>query len=192
MLTRNRSGHYVFDGEINRHKVTFLVDTGATTTAIPGRLQRSLGLEAGPRTQVSTANGVTTAYLTRLDKVSFAPLPPTAEAPAAASGFELLGTGEEKVFQRMISERNRIAELYRSQGKGESAFIRGEIKKDEVKEGAKYHIREHRSQSFSRSLTLPSAVVADKANAEMKNGILTLTLPKAEESKPKVITVKAR
>lgn len=70
LLTRNRSGHYVFDGEINHRKVTFLVDTGATTTAIPGSLQRSLGLEAGPPISVSTANGVTTAYLTRLDQLA--------------------------------------------------------------------------------------------------------------------------
>ncbi|MDH3760339.1 MAG: TIGR02281 family clan AA aspartic protease [Gammaproteobacteria bacterium] len=70
VLTRSQSGHYIFDGEINRRKVTFLVDTGATTTAIPGKLQRSLGLEAGPKTRVSTANGVTTAYLTRLDQLA--------------------------------------------------------------------------------------------------------------------------
>jgi aspartyl protease family protein len=70
VLTRNRSGHYRFDGEINRHKVTFLVDTGATITAIPGRLQQSLGLKPGPATSVSTANGTTTAYLTRLDQLS--------------------------------------------------------------------------------------------------------------------------
>jgi len=70
VLTRNRSGHYVFDGEINRHKVTFLVDTGATTTAIPGELTRRLGLEAGPAIQVSTANGLTRAYLTRLDQLA--------------------------------------------------------------------------------------------------------------------------
>jgi aspartyl protease family protein len=70
VLTRNRSGHYVFDGEINRQQVTFLVDTGATTTAIPAKLQRKLGLEAGPATSVSTANGVTTAYLTRLDQLA--------------------------------------------------------------------------------------------------------------------------
>jgi len=61
----------VFDGEINRQKVTFLVDTGATTTAIPGKLQRKLGLRQGPATSVSTANGTTTAYLTRLDQLSF-------------------------------------------------------------------------------------------------------------------------
>jgi len=70
VLLRNRSGHYVFDGEINRHKVTFLVDTGATTTAIPGGMQQTLGLKAGPATSVSTANGLTTAYLTRLDQLA--------------------------------------------------------------------------------------------------------------------------
>jgi aspartyl protease family protein len=70
VLLRNRNGHYVFDGEINRHKVTFLVDTGATITAIPGGLQRALGLKAGPAISMSTANGLTTAYLTRLDQLA--------------------------------------------------------------------------------------------------------------------------
>jgi len=70
VLLRNRNGHYVFDGEINRHKVTFLVDTGATTTAIPGGMQQALGLKAGPATSVSTANGLTTAYRTQLDQLA--------------------------------------------------------------------------------------------------------------------------
>ena len=70
VLTRNRSGHYIFDGEINHQKVTFLVDTGATITAVPSELQRMLGLKVGPATSVSTANGITTAYLTRLDQLT--------------------------------------------------------------------------------------------------------------------------
>ena len=70
VLKRNPMGHYVFNGEINRQKVTFLVDTGATTTAIPGRLQQSLNLRLGPATRVNTANGSTTAYLTRLDQMA--------------------------------------------------------------------------------------------------------------------------
>ena len=70
VLQRNRSGHYVFDGEINRQKVTFLVDTGATMTAIPAHMQRQLGLKAGPATSVATANGQTTAYLTSLDQLA--------------------------------------------------------------------------------------------------------------------------
>ena len=70
VLERSRNGHYVFDGKINQREVTFLVDTGATVTAIPGELQRELGLERGPASSVSTANGVTTAYLTRLDQLN--------------------------------------------------------------------------------------------------------------------------
>jgi HSP20 family protein len=75
---------------------------------------------------------------------------------------------------------------------GDTLTLQGEIKHEEKVENAKYHIREHSYQSFSRSLTLPVQVVADKANAEINNGILTLTLPKAEEVKPKVISVKAK
>jgi aspartyl protease family protein len=70
VLKRGRNGHYVFNGKINQHEVTFLVDTGASITAIPGELQRELELERGPASSVSTANGVTTAYLTRLDRLS--------------------------------------------------------------------------------------------------------------------------
>ena len=70
VLARNRQGHYVFDGEINRRKVTFLVDTGATTTAVPGQLERVLELDRGAPLQVSTANGRTTAYLTRLEQLA--------------------------------------------------------------------------------------------------------------------------
>ena len=70
VLQRNRQGHYVFDGEINHRKVTFLVDTGATTTAIPGSLEGHLGLTRGPATGVSTASGQTRAYLTRLDQLA--------------------------------------------------------------------------------------------------------------------------
>lgn len=75
---------------------------------------------------------------------------------------------------------------------GDVLNIRGEIKHEVEEKDAKYHLREHRHQSFARSLTLPAAVVADKAKADMKNGVLTLTLPKAEEAKPKTITVKPK
>jgi aspartyl protease family protein len=68
-LVRNNHGHYVFTGEINQKPVTFLVDTGATMTSIPAGLQRYLGLQAGQPFQVSTANGVTTAYMTRLGEM---------------------------------------------------------------------------------------------------------------------------
>jgi aspartyl protease family protein len=68
-LTRNRQGHYVFDGEINQKPVTFLVDTGATFTSIPAHFQDRLKLDAGASFLVSTANGSATAYQTRLNEL---------------------------------------------------------------------------------------------------------------------------
>lgn len=55
-----------------------------------------------------------------------------------------------------------------------------------------YFRRERRYGSFSRSVAIPLPVVADKAEAEFENGVLTLTLPKAEEVKPKAIKIKAK
>ena len=75
---------------------------------------------------------------------------------------------------------------------GDVLTIRGEIKAEEEVKDAAYHLRERRYGSFSRSLPLPVPVVADKAKAEFENGILTLTLPKAEEVRPKTIEVKAK
>ena len=75
---------------------------------------------------------------------------------------------------------------------GDVLTLRGEPRvEDELKE-ASYHLRERRSSNFSRSLQLPSPVQSDKAKAEFENGVLTLTLPKAEEMRPKTITVKAK
>ncbi len=70
--------------------------------------------------------------------------------------------------------------------------IKGETKqKEETREKA-WHIREQRWGMFERNVMLPSDVVADKARAEFEDGVLTITLPKAEEARPKTITVKAK
>jgi HSP20 family protein len=75
---------------------------------------------------------------------------------------------------------------------GDVLTLRGEVKAEEEINGASYHIRERRSGSFARSMPLPSSVQADKAKAEFENGVLTLSLPKAEEMRPKTITVMAK
>ena len=75
---------------------------------------------------------------------------------------------------------------------GEVLTIKGETKQEnETKEKA-YHIREQRWGTFERSLVLPTEVVADKAKADFENGVLTITLPKAEEVKPKTISIKTK
>lgn len=75
---------------------------------------------------------------------------------------------------------------------GDTLNLRGEIKEDEEFKDANYHIKEMRYGSFSRSLPLPCKVDSEQAKADFENGVLKLTLPKAEEVKPKAITVKAK
>ncbi|MBN1438609.1 MAG: Hsp20/alpha crystallin family protein [Anaerolineales bacterium] len=70
--------------------------------------------------------------------------------------------------------------------------IRGEVKEEKEEKERAYHLRERRCGSFSRSVSLPSNVSADKSTADFEDGVLTLTLPKAEEAKAKTITVKAK
>jgi HSP20 family protein len=74
---------------------------------------------------------------------------------------------------------------------GDTVTIKGERKQEEEEKKKNYYYKEVRYGSFARSFTLPAAVQADKAEAKFKNGMLTLTIPKSEEAKPKVIKVKA-
>lgn len=75
---------------------------------------------------------------------------------------------------------------------GDTLTIRGEAKKEERVKEEHYLRREWCYGSFCRSFLLPTRVVADDAEAVFENGVLTLTLPKAEEIKPKTIKVKAK
>jgi len=75
---------------------------------------------------------------------------------------------------------------------GDTLTIKGETKAEEEEKGANYIRRERRYGSFSRSVSIPTNVVADKAVADFSKGILTLRLPKAEEVKPKRIQIKTR
>jgi HSP20 family protein len=78
---------------------------------------------------------------------------------------------------------------------GDLLNIKAEVHKDKEKKGdgnIQYHLREQRYKRFFRSLRLPTAVESAKAEAEFQNGVLKLTLPKAEEVKPKSIKIKAK
>jgi HSP20 family protein len=75
---------------------------------------------------------------------------------------------------------------------GDTLTIKGETKAEEKIEEENYICRERCYGAFSRSMTVPVPIVADEAEADFENGILTLTLPKAEEVKPKAIEIKAK
>ena len=72
---------------------------------------------------------------------------------------------------------------------GDVLTIRGESKFEEEKKGHTWHLRERRHGTYQRSLSLGTPVNADKANAQFEQGVLTLTLPKAEAAQPKQIKV---
>lgn len=75
---------------------------------------------------------------------------------------------------------------------GETLTIKGESKAEQEIKKEDYLYQERRYGAFSRSVVLPSGLKTDKAEATMEDGILTLTIPKVEEVKPKNISVKAK
>jgi len=68
--------------------------------------------------------------------------------------------------------------------------IAGE-RRDDTPEGYTVHRQERGQFRFSRSFTLPCQCDLERATASVKDGMLTVTLSKAEEAKPRQITVKA-
>jgi HSP20 family protein len=73
---------------------------------------------------------------------------------------------------------------------GQTLLIRGEFKADDKVKRDQYLYRERRYGSFQRQLQLPVRVQGDAATASFEDGVLTLTIPKAEEVKPRQIEVK--
>lgn len=74
---------------------------------------------------------------------------------------------------------------------GDVLTIRGECKGESEKRDEHWHLRERRFGAFQRSISLPTSVSPDKAQADYEHGVLTLTLPKSESAKPRQIKIGA-
>ena len=70
--------------------------------------------------------------------------------------------------------------------------IQGEAKEEREEKEERYHVRERRSGNFRRAVTLPEGLDTTRAEATFEDGVLTVTLPKAEEAKPQEIKVKVK
>jgi HSP20 family protein len=68
-------------------------------------------------------------------------------------------------------------------------YLKGERKYEKEVNEQNYHRIERSYGSFARSFTLPNSINAEKVKAEYKDGLLTLTMPKREEAKPKTIKI---
>lgn len=73
---------------------------------------------------------------------------------------------------------------------GDALSISGVRNPDDVAKEARYHRRERNYGAFSRTIQLPFMVDTNKVEANFLNGILLITLPRAEADKPKKITIK--
>ena len=98
-IRRSADGHYHWPGHINGRAVDFLVDTGATGTAIPAALARELRLEPLGEVQSNTAGGVVTGQVVRadielrggvrVDRLHVVALPQLSDSPLL--GMDVLG-----------------------------------------------------------------------------------------------------
>ncbi len=70
--------------------------------------------------------------------------------------------------------------------------IKGETKVEHEDKQGNYLRKECHYGAFARSLALPAGLNTNKADANLESGMLTLTIPKAEEARPKVVEVKAK
>jgi HSP20 family protein len=73
---------------------------------------------------------------------------------------------------------------------GETLTISGERKPEVVDKDAVYHRQERGFGKFTRMVELPFGVDANKIQAMLENGILKILLPRAEQDRPRKITVK--
>jgi HSP20 family protein len=88
-----------------------------------------------------------------------------------------------KVFLSWVNRR--IFDQVTSKG----ISIVGERKIPEEGKNVKYHRREREAGKFSRLINLSGDIDVNKVDADLKNGILTVTIRKAEAAKPRQITV---
>lgn len=75
---------------------------------------------------------------------------------------------------------------------GYTISISGETKAEEEVKKENYFYQERRIGSFRRVITLPEGLKTDHADATFENGVLTISIPKAEEAKPKQFKVKVK
>ncbi len=113
------------------------------------------------------------------------------EGQATAGVFPLVNLSEDPENYFIRAELPGMeADKLDIQATGNSLSLSGEHKIAEEGNDVRYHRREREGGSFSRVITLPGDINAEKVDAELVNGVLTVKVAKAEAAKPKRITVR--
>ena len=112
---------------------------------------------------------------------------------AAVSGPELaidMYETEDAVIVKTSPPANVKAEDIEVSITGSILTIHGTVQDEPAEDVVNYLRKERKSGTFDRSVAIPVPVKAEEAAATFKNGILTVTIPKTEDARPKVVNVK--
>ncbi len=112
-----------------------------------------------------------------------------AEEGAAVPPVDVIDTGEEILVKAEMPgvDRDHVDISINEN----TVNIKGDLREEKKYKEEDYYIAERSYRSFARSITIPVKIDANKVKASLKDGILELHLPKAEETKPKKIQVEA-
>jgi HSP20 family protein len=138
-------------------------------------------------TRVSTL-GRLTDLRDEIDRFFESPLARTSEYLGWAPAFDVYEEKDTFVVKAELPGLKK-EEINVSLHDGD-LIISGERKHEAKSEGTEVYRAERFFGKFQRSVSLPATVAANHVKAEYKDGILTVTLPKSEEAKPKQIEVK--
>lgn len=116
---------------------------------------------------------------------------PSMTQPGGSWGVALDVTEDEDEFTVVASAPGLEADDFDITVNNNVLTIQGEYRDESEEETKQYHLRERRYGRFTRSVSLPATVEADKIEANYEKGLLTIHLPKAEVARPKRIEVKA-
>jgi HSP20 family protein len=108
----------------------------------------------------------------------------------AARAYPLVNVTDDKDAYRVEALAPGIApDSLKVSAVGNQLTIEGEKADSEAVKAEAYHRSERSTGKFVRTLTLPAEIDAEKVTADYRNGLLTVTLPKAESAKPRQIAV---
>jgi HSP20 family protein len=105
--------------------------------------------------------------------------------------FPALNLTEDKDAYHIRAELpGMTADMLQIEATGKKLSISGQRQIPSAGQNAKYHRRERESGHFSRVITVPGEIESAMVEAALTNGILTVTLPKAQETKPRQISIR--
>jgi HSP20 family protein len=128
--------------------------------------------------------------LFRWDPFQLGALSPFQPSSSFAPEFDVKETKESFVFRADlpgVAEKDLQVQL-----SGNRLSVSGKRESEKTEQNDTYYASERSYGSFTRSFTLPEGIDADKAHADLKNGVLSIAIPKRPEAQPRKINVNGK